>query len=120
MAAARCRSARAEWSSWWWPSAGLPGLLAQQARRAEDHDQHQIREDDRRRPLRVDAVVRDLLDDADDQRAQHGAAQIADAAHHRGGEGQEPALEPLEPPDRRLVERVPPPGGAGQDAADEE
>src|SRR3982751_1352359 len=120
MAAARCRSARAEWSSWWWPSAGLPGLLAQQALRAEDHDQHQVREDDRGRPLRIDAVVGDLLDAADDQAAQHGAAEVADAAHHRGGEGEQPALEALEPPDGRLVERVHQPGGAGEDATDQE
>src|ERR1700761_128739 len=89
----------------WWCSSGIPRLLAEQARRLEDHDQDQVAEHDRRRPLRADPVVRDLLDAADDDAAQHGAAQVADAAHDGRGERDQAAREALEVPDRRLIER---------------
>src|SRR3712207_8089993 len=38
-------------------SSGLPRLLAEQALRPEDHDQHEVHEHDRRRPFSTDAVV---------------------------------------------------------------
>src|SRR5690242_12350257 len=50
-------------------SSRLPGLLAEQAARLQDHDQDQIGEDDRRRPLRPEARVGELLDDPDDDAA---------------------------------------------------
>ena len=48
----------------------------------------------------------------------HGALDVADSSHHRCRERDQPRLEPLEVPDRRLVERVHEAGGAGQRAAD--
>src|SRR4051794_16153482 len=62
-------------------------LLAKEALRSEDHHQDQDPEHDRRRPRLAElepeevAAVGDRLDHADDQAADHGALQIADAAH---------------------------------------
>ena len=86
----------------------------------EDHDDHQVDEDDRRRPVVADAVVGDALDDPDDQPAEHGAADVADAAHHRRGERVEAGREALEVPDRGLVERADQAGRARHQAAEQE
>src|SRR5215213_4507803 len=53
--------------------ARLARLLADQALRPEDHDQDEVGEDDRRRPLAADPVVGDLLDAADDEAAENRA-----------------------------------------------
>src|SRR3712207_7693031 len=52
--------------------SGLSRLLAEEPSGPEDHDQHEVGEHHRRRPLAADAVVGDLLDEADHQAAEHG------------------------------------------------
>src|SRR5689334_23003933 len=58
------------------PSTGLSCLLTQQAARPEHHDHDQVAEHDHRGPLRAEAGVRELLDAADDEAAEHGAADV--------------------------------------------
>src|SRR5437763_15608730 len=66
-------------------SAGLPRFLAQQAARPQDHDRDQVAEHHGLRPLStLQTVVREGLDDTDDQAAQHGPVDVPDAAHPRG------------------------------------
>ncbi len=101
-------------------SSGLPRLLAQQALRPEHEDQHEVAEHDRRRPLRADPVVGDLLDHADDQAAEDGALDVADAAHDGGGERDQAGGEAGEEPHVGLVQRVDEAGGAGHQAAEQE
>src|SRR5690349_6820201 len=85
-------------------SPGLARLFAQQALRLEHHDQDEVGEHHRCGPrAAAHPVVRDLLDAADDEPAEHGPPEVADAAHHRGGEGDQARLEALEVPDGRLV-----------------
>ena len=48
----------------------------------------------------------DLLDDPDDQTADDRALEVADAAHHRGGEGDQAGREALVELDGAVVERV--------------
>src|SRR5262245_4093583 len=100
--------------------AGLPGLLAEESLRPEDHDQDEVDEDDRRRPRAADPVVGDLLDDPDDEAAEHGALEVPDAAEHGGGEGDQAGLEALEVPDRGLVERIHESRGTGHEPAQQE
>ena len=95
-------------------------LLADESLRTEDHHDHQVGEHDGRRPLGADAVVRQLLDDPDDQAAEHGAPEVADAAHDGRREGDQAGLEALVEADRRLVQRVDEAGRAGEHAAGEE
>src|SRR4051794_24983070 len=102
-------------------SARLARLLAEQALRAEDHDQHEVGEHDRRRPrAAAHPVVGDLLDAADDQAAQDRPPEVADPAHDRRRERDQAGLEALEVPDRRLVEGVDQPGRAGHQPAEQE
>ena len=86
----------------------------------EHEDQHEVAEHDRRRPLRADPVVGDLLDDADDQAAEDGALEVADAAHDRRGERDQAGGEAGEEPHVGLVERVDQPRRAGHQAAEQE
>src|SRR3954449_13379092 len=102
------------------PSSGLPRLLAEQSLRLEDHDQDQVGEHDHGGPVAADPAVGELLDDPDDEPAEHGAAEVADPAHHRRGEGDQAGAEALEEPDLRLVERVDETRRAGQEAAEQE
>src|SRR5262245_7454195 len=62
-------------------SRSLGGLLPEQARRLEDQDHHQKREHDRFRPARVPDVVGRGGDNADQDTAQKGALNVANAAH---------------------------------------
>src|SRR3954447_25125215 len=62
-------------------SAGFPGFLADQPLRPEDHDQHEVGEHDHGRPVLPDAVVRDLLDAADDDAAEDADLDVSDRAH---------------------------------------
>src|SRR3954466_4192304 len=103
--------ATSPWRLWSWDlpvlllsrSSRVPRLLAQQAGRLEDHDQDQIGEHHRRCPRRAEreepeqlvAVVGELLDEADDEAAQHRALDVADAAHDRRGEGDQAGREAL-------------------------
>src|SRR5580704_18911190 len=64
-------------------SSGLPRLLTEQTARAQDHDGDQVAEHDRLGPLRAQARIGQRLDDADDQSAEHGPADVADASHDR-------------------------------------
>ena len=50
--------------------------------------------------------VGDRLDHADDQAADHGALEVADAAHDRRGERDQAGGEALVEADRAVVERV--------------
>src|SRR3954466_13043473 len=102
------------------PSSGLPRLLAEQPLRLEDHDQDQVGEHDHGGPVAADPAVGELLDDPDDEAAEHRAAEVADAAHDGGGERDEAGAEALEEPHLRLVERVDEAGGARQQAAQQE
>ena len=68
--------------------------------------------------LRV--VVGDRLDHADDQAADHGALEVADAAHDRRGERDQAGGEALVELDRPVVERVDQARRAGQHAAEQE
>src|SRR4051812_26627836 len=97
-----------------------PCLPPDSAPGAEGHDQDQVTEHDHGRPLLADPVVRDLLDAADDDATEGRALDVADAPHHRRGEGDEPGPEALEVPDVRLIERVDQAARAGQQAAEEE
>ena len=47
----------------------------------------------------ADPVVRDLLDDPDDEAADDGALEVADAAHDGRGEGDQAGREALVEPD---------------------
>ena len=60
------------------------------------------------------------LDQADQERAEHGAGQVADAAEHGGGEGDQAEREALVVANHRLRERVDEPGGAGERAGEQE
>ena len=62
----------------------------------------------------------DLLDDPDDQAADDGALEVADAAHDRGGERDQAGREALVELHRAVVERVDQARGAGQQAAEQE
>src|SRR5436190_13074006 len=85
-------------------SSRFSRLLAQEAARPQGHDQDQVREDDRRRPLGADAGIGDLLDDPDDDPAENGAAHVPDPPHDGGREGDQARLEALEVPERCLVQ----------------
>src|ERR671922_2677720 len=78
-------------------SAALRGPLAEEALGAEDEDRDQDREDDRARPVAPRGPDRqplvERLDEADEQRSEDGSGQVADAAEHRRGEGEEADLE---------------------------
>jgi hypothetical protein len=71
--------------------------MPEQALRAEHEDQDQDREDDRLRPVRTGRMPREtlveVLDEADHESAERCAGEVADAAEHGGGEGEEPDLE---------------------------
>ena len=60
------------------------------------------------------------LDQPDQDRAEDGARQVADAAEHGRGERDQPELEALVEAHGRHVERVEQPGGAGERAGDHE
>src|SRR4029077_7894052 len=74
-------------------SSGFPRLLTEQTARAQDHDGDQVAQPDRRVPLRPQPRIGQRLDDADDQTAEHGPANVADASHDRGGERDQSGLE---------------------------
>ena len=87
----------------------------------EDHDQDQDRRT--RSPGSTpgrDAVVGDRLDDADHEAADDRALEVADAAHHGGGERDQAGREALVELDRAVVDRVDQPGRAGEHAAEQE
>ena len=67
----------------------------------------------------VQALV-ERLDQPDQDGAEDGARQVADAAEHGGREGDQPELEALVEPHGRHVERVEKPGRAGERAGDQE
>ena len=62
----------------------------------------------------------ELLDQPDDDRAEHGAGQVPDPAQHGCGEGDQAEPEALVELDVRGVERVEHPGDAGERAGDQE
>jgi len=101
-------------------SSGLPRLLSQQPLRPEHHDQDEVGEDDRRRPLPADAVVGYLLDAADDQAAEYRAPEVPDAAHDRRRERDQAGAEALVVANAGLVQRVDEASGAGEQAAEQE
>ena len=68
------------------------GVHAEEAGRPEDHHGDQDREDDDVRPLDAEELSAERLDEPDDQRAGHGARDVADPPENRGGEGAEPGL----------------------------
>src|SRR5581483_5241541 len=90
--------------------------LAEETLGAEDEDQDQDREHDRLRPVAARhvpgqaVVVR--LDEADRERAEHGAGQVADAAEDGGGERDQPQLEAGVVADLVEVQRVQEAAGA--------
>ena len=88
----------------------------------EDHHEHEDREHDRGRPggAVVQSRLDGLLDDPDDQPADHRALEVADAAHDRGGEGDQAGGEALVELDGAVVERVDQARRAGQQAAEQE
>src|SRR6478736_2565833 len=91
-------------------SATFRRPLAQQALGSEHEDEDQDREDDRLRPFRARRMpgepLVELLDQADQDRAQDRAGEVADSAEHGGGERDQPELEALVVADVRRVERV--------------
>src|SRR4051794_455782 len=97
------RGAREGWSS-------FARLLTEEALRPEGHDQDQDGEHDCGRPLgpelepEIVAGVGDGLDDADDEAADDGALEVADTAHHRRREGDQPGREALVVTDGAVVE----------------
>ena len=105
-------------------SSALRRAFAEEPFGPEDEDQDQDREHDRLGPVGagrvpVEAFV-ERLDAADQDRAEHGAGQVADAAEHRGGERDQPELEALVEAHGRHVERVEETCGAGERAGDQE
>src|SRR6266542_4914712 len=58
----------------------LARLAAEQPRRPEDEHEHEQTEDDHRLPAGADIAVTEGGDQADEQPAQHGAGEVADAA----------------------------------------
>src|SRR5688572_13584424 len=60
---------------------------AEQTRRAEHQDQDQDGEDHGVGPARLDVLIAHRAHHADDQPAEHGSRQRADAAEHRRREG---------------------------------
>ena len=71
-----------------------PSSPRRAALRAQHHHHDQVTEHDRRSPLRPRAAVGQLLDAADDEPAEHRAADVADPAHHRRGERDQAGLNP--------------------------
>src|SRR3954453_11997321 len=68
--------------------------LAEDAFGLEHHEHDEDREDHRLPPglAETEAPV-EVLDDPDEEAAEDGTGEVADAAEHRGGEGEEPEPE---------------------------
>ena len=100
------------------------GVVRRAGPRAEDEDQDQDREHDRLGPVGARRVpVEPLvegLDEPDQDGAEHGAGQVADAAEHGGRERDQPELEALVEAHGRHVERVEEAGRARERAGDQE
>src|SRR5262245_60710019 len=92
------------------PLATFGRPFSEQALGPEDDDQDQDREHDRLRPVAPrhvpgEALV-ERLDEADAQRAEHRAREVADPAEHGRGERDQPELEALVEPHLGEVEDV--------------
>src|SRR4051812_38451036 len=98
--------------------------LAEQSLGTEHEDEDQDREDDRLGPVAAGAVpaqtLVERLDEADAERAEHGARQVADSAEHGGGERDQAELVARVVTDLPEVEGVDEPAGAGECAGDQE
>src|ERR1051326_6877816 len=73
-------------------------LLAEETRGLEHEDKDQNPKDHGLGPLWVDQKVREGRDYPNQQPTDERAANIADAAHHRGGEGVKAVSESLKEP----------------------
>src|SRR5919202_5273532 len=71
--------------------------------RFEDQDHDQQCEDHGFGPAGVDDAVGNRRGHADEHAAQEGALDVADAAHHGGGEAVQTVAEALEEPGRVVV-----------------
>src|SRR4029078_7091406 len=75
----------------------LRGALAEQALGPEDEDRDQDPEDDRAGPVTArrpqERTLVHSLDHPDDERAENGAVEVADAAEHSGRKGDQAELE---------------------------
>src|SRR4051812_2876981 len=98
--------------------------LAEQSLGTEHEDEDQDREDDRLGPVAAGAVPAQTLveglDEADAERAEHGARQVADTAEHGGGERDQAELVARVVTDLPEVEGIDEPAGAGERAGDQE
>src|SRR6266571_1022205 len=90
-------------------SGPLGRPLAEQSLRPEDEDHDQDAEDERLGPLRPRAVpaeaLVEVLDQTDQERAEHRAGQVADTSEDRGGEREQTEREARAETDLSGVER---------------
>src|SRR4029079_17708256 len=88
--------------------ATLRSPFAEEALGAEDEDDDQDPEHHRLRPVAARRVPAEPLveglDQPDQQGPEDGPREVADAAEHRSGEGDQPELEALVEADRARVE----------------
>src|SRR5665213_4628224 len=96
--------------------------FAKQARRSENQDQDEDREDHDVGPLRAlrNVLRRERLDQADQEAAEHRARDVTDAAEYRGRKSLEAGFEAVEEPGRAVVNAADEAGRARQRAADQE
>ena len=83
-------------------SCSIRQLLAEEAGGLEHQDRDQDPEDEGVRPVRREEAVTERIDEAEDERAEHGALQVADPAEDGRRERVEAEPE-AEVPDRRVV-----------------
>src|SRR5205823_14982738 len=94
--------------------------LAEDARGPEDQDEDEDSKHHHLGPFGVDKEVAECLDYPDEQAAQGGAADVADAAEDGAGEGEEAAAEALQEPGVAVVDAEDEAGGAGERPTDHE
>ena len=94
--------------------------LAEDAGRLEDEDEGQDQEDEELRPAGVAQGGRGVLDEADDEAAEHGAGDVADAAEDGGGERLESGVEPEVEADIAEAQAPHDAGGRREGATEEE
>src|SRR3712207_8092030 len=93
--------------------------FAEDALRLEHHEGDEDAEDHRLPPRLTEAQgVVDVLDDPDEEAAQNGTREVADAAEHRRGEGDETEPEAGVPPGDAVGLHVEHARGPGQGATE--
>src|SRR5579884_3868570 len=107
-------SAMSDWSG----TVGHPHAEQSAGPQGQHQDQHG--EDDRVAPLPAQQVAAEDVNEPDEETAQAGAEDVADAAQHGGGEGDDAEAETQVPLQQVVVDGVDDRARGGQRRADEE